>query len=591
MRKALLPVSIILLFGCAQQVAPTGGPKDETPPKILSETPVNLSTDFDSKQIVISFDEFIQLKSPAEQVVISPPMMKSPSYQLKQKSLVVKFEQELSPNTTYTINFGKAIADNNEANVLENYTYVFSTGSHLDSMQVKGKLVDAITGEPEKDALVMLYKNDSDSLPIDTIPDYFTRSLQDGSFLIKHVGNQPYKIFALKDENANYKFDSREEKIGFLDSLILPYAPPITVAPDTTASDLTAVVVIDSVATDTVIALKKMVGPTTPSYEMKMFLETDTSQFLKKSYCDYFGKLVFVYNRPVENLNIQMKGGYYKKEWMLKDYSSTGDTITIWTTDEVPDTLRLLLDAGKAEMDTVELTMKERTDELEVSGGSSGKGAMKKRKEKFALTGKFNPPQGRSPKPETLLSLVWNHPVTGMDLSRIKLYEDSVRVKYDINSTDPALRKFDITYAWKKGKNYRLLVLDSAFTDLYQLWNDTLETSFVGIDKEAFGELSLKITEAPKTQVVVELLNSANVVLDRKSITDKGVVLFGRLDPGKYHVQVVRDLNGNGMWDSGRYSQKRQPEPIKIIQKDSEVRANWNMELEWNPNESELLGY
>ncbi|MBP9152052.1 MAG: Ig-like domain-containing protein [Flavobacteriales bacterium] len=591
MRKALLPVSIILLFGCAQQVAPTGGPKDETPPKILSETPVNLSTDFDSKQIVISFDEFIQLKSPAEQVVISPPMMKSPSYQLKQKSLVVKFEQELSPNTTYTINFGKAIADNNEANVLENYTYVFSTGSHLDSMQVKGKLVDAITGEPEKDALVMLYKNDSDSLPIDTIPDYFTRSLQDGSFLIKHVGNQPYKIFALKDENANYKFDSREEKIGFLDSLILPYAPPITVAPDTTASDLTAVVVIDSVATDTVIALKKMVGPTTPSYEMKMFLETDTSQFLKKSYCDYFGKLVFVYNRPVENLNIQMKGGYYKKEWMLKDYSSTGDTITIWTTDEVPDTLRLLLDAGKAEMDTVELTMKERTDELEVSGGSSGKGAMKKRKEKFALTGKFNPPQGRSPKPETLLSLVWNHPVTGMDLSRIKLYEDSVRVKYDINSTDPALRKFDITYAWKKGKNYRLLVLDSAFTDLYQLWNDTLETSFVGIDKEAFGELSLKITEAPKTQVVVELLNSANVVLDRKSITDKGVVLFGRLDPGKYHVQVVRDLNGNGMWDSGRYTQKRQPEPIKIIQKDSEVRANWNMELEWNPNESELLGY
>ncbi|MCF8460089.1 MAG: Ig-like domain-containing protein [Flavobacteriales bacterium] len=588
MRKALLYVSILIFFGCAQQVAPTGGPKDETPPKILSETPANLSTDFDSKQIVISFDEFIQLKSPAEQVVISPPMMKSPSYQLKQKSLVVKFEQALSPNTTYTINFGKAIADNNEANVLENYTYVFSTGAHLDSMQVKGKLVDAITGEAEKDALVMLYKNDSDSLPIDTIPDYFTRSLEDGSFLIKHVGNQPYKIFALKDENANYRFDVREEKIGFLDSLILPYAPLVAVIPDTTASDSTAV---DSLATETDSPLKRMGGTPIPSYEMQLFVEADTSQFLKKSYCEYFGKLVFVYNRPVENLNIQMKGGYYKKEWMLKDYSSTGDTITVWTTDEVPDTLRLLLDVGKAEKDTVELTMKERTGELEVSSGSGGKRSMKKTKEKFTLKGTFNPPKGRSPKPETPLSLIWNHPVTGMDLSRIKLYEDSVRVKYDINSTDPALRTFDITYAWKKGKNYRLLVLDSAFTDLYQLWNDTLETSFVGIDKEAFGELSLKITEAPKTQVVVELLNFSNVVLERKSVTDKGVVLFGRLDPGKYHVQVVRDLNGNGTWDSGRYLQKRQPEPIKIIQKDSEVRANWNMELEWNPNESELLGY
>ncbi len=180
-----------------------------------------------------------------------------------------------------------------------------------------------------------------------------------------------------------------------------------------------------------------------------------------------------------------------------------------------------------------------------------------------------------------------NHPVIGMDLSRIKLYEDSVRVKYDINSTDPALRKFDITYPWKKDKHYRLLVLDSAFSDVYELWNDTLETSFVGIDKESFGELSLKITEAPKTQVVVELLSSSNVVLDRKSISDKGIVLFSRLDPGKYHVQVVTDLNGNGKWDSGRYSQKLQPEPIKVIQKDSDVRANWNMELEWNPNSVE----
>jgi len=584
MRKELLYLSILILFGCAQQVAPTGGPKDETPPKILSEIPKNLSTDFQSNQIVISFDEFIELKSPAEQVVISPPMLKSPSYQLKQKSLVVKFEQALSPNTTYTINFGEAIRDNNEGNVLANYTYVFSTGAHLDSMQVKGKLVDAITGEPEKDALVMLYKNDIDWLPLDTIPDFFTRSLEDGSFLIKHVGNQPYKIFALKDENANYRFDVREEKIGFIDSLILPYAPLMAVVPDTTVSDSTAV---DSIASGGKGSLKQMVGTPIPNYTIQLFVETDTTQFLKKSYCEHFGKLVFVYNRPVKNLQIDMKGGYYKKEWMLKDYNSIGDTITIWTTDQVPDTLRLLLDVGKADKDTVEIIMKERTDELEVSRSSSGKAGIKKMKEKFALTAKFNPQKGRSPKPQTPLSLIWNHPATGMDLSRIKLYEDSVRVNYDINSADPALRKFDITYAWKKDKHYRLLVLDSAFSDLYQLWNDTLETSFVGIDKEAFGELSLNITEAPKTQVVVELLNTANVVLERRPVNNKGNVLFSRLDPGKYHVQVVRDLNGNGFWDSGLYSQKRQPEPIKIIQKDTEVRANWNMELEWNPNTDE----
>jgi hypothetical protein len=179
MRNAFFTISILLLFGCAQQVAPTGGPKDKTPPGILAEIPANLSTEFSAKEIVISFDEYIQLTSPTEQVVISPPMLKSPSYKLNQKSLVLKFEQELTPNTTYTINFGEAIRDNNEGNILANYTYVFSTGAYLDSMQVKGKLIDAITGEPEKDALVMLYKSDIDSLPLNSLPDYFTRSSED----------------------------------------------------------------------------------------------------------------------------------------------------------------------------------------------------------------------------------------------------------------------------------------------------------------------------------------------------------------------------------------------------------------------------
>ncbi|MFT6210058.1 MAG: hypothetical protein ACJATE_000661 [Bacteroidia bacterium] len=586
MRKALIPILMLFLFGCAQQVAPTGGPKDETPPEILAEVPANLSTEFNASEIVILFDEYIQLKATSEQVVISPPMLKLPSYQLKQKSLVLKFEQELSPNTTYTINFGEAIRDNNEGNILANYTYVFSTGAYLDSMQVKGKLIDAITGEPEKNALVMLYKNDIDSLPLDSLPDYFTRSSEDGSFLIKHVGNQPYKIFALKDENANYRFDVPEEKIGFLDSLVLPYAPPVAVVPDTTVSDS---LVVDSALTDTISKSKRMSLPLIPSYEMRMFVETDTSQFLKKSYCEHFGKLVFVYNRPVEELKIEMKGGSLKKEWMLKDYGVFGDTITIWTTDQVPDTMSLLLDAGKAYKDTVELVMKERTEEVDASGNSSGKGAKRKKKEKFTLTAKFNPSKGRAPKPSIPLSLILNHPVVGLELSRIKLYEDSIRVKYDINSTDPALRKFDITYSWKKGSNYRLLVLDSAFTDLYQLWNDTIETTFKGIDKESFGELSLNVSESPKTQVVVELLNTSNVVLGRKPLNDKGVVLFNRLDPGKYHVQVVTDLNANAIWDSGRYSEKLQPEPIKVIQKDTEVRANWNMELEWNPNSEAKL--
>lgn len=582
MRKTLRYIAILMLFGCAQQVAPTGGPKDETPPKILKEIPANLSTDFNAKQIIISFDEFIQLKSTSEQVVISPPMLQPPTYQLKQKSLVVKFQQELAPNTTYTINFGEAIADNNEGNVLENYTYVFSTGAHLDSMQVKGRLIDALTGDPEPDALVMLYKNNNDSLPLDTIPDYFTRTLEDGSFHIKNVADQPFKIFALKDENANYRFDVPTEKIGFIDSLILPFTPPAPVVTDTLVSDSLKV---DSIPNDTLNTFKKSSGGTAfPSYDMRMFVEEDTTQFLKKAYCDYFGKLVFIYNRPIEHFNIKIDGVEFKKQWYLEDLSTSQDTITIWATDVVPDTMKLLVTADNNPRDTLEMTMKPRTDEIEVKSTAKGKGSKKRLSEKFALTAQFQPLAGRSPKPGGTLTLVWNHPVIGTDLSRVKLYEDSVRVMYDIEARDATLRKFSIRYPWKKDNNYHLLVLDSAFTDLYGLKNDTIETSFKGSDKEMFGELSLKITEQPQTQLLVELLNSSNVILDGRAISKKETIMYEKLDPGKYNLQVVTDLNRNGKWDSGRYSEKRQPEPIKTIQQGAEVRQNWNFELEWNPN-------
>lgn len=582
MRKTLRYISILMLFGCAQQVLPTGGPKDETPPKILKEVPANLSTDFNAKQIVISFDEFIQLKSTSEQVVISPPMLRSPSYQLKQKSLVVKFEQALAPNTTYTINFGEAIADNNEGNILKNYTYVFSTGAHLDSMQVKGRLIDAITGEAEKDALVMLYKNDIDSLPLDTIPDYFTRTLDDGSFHIKNVADQPYKIFALKDENANYRFDVPTEKIGFIDSLILPFTPPLSVTPDT--------LVTDSLKTDSVLvdSLQTRKGSASlPYYELQMFVEEDTTQYLKKAYCDYFGKLVFVYNRPVSTFELSLEDVEFKKQWKLEDFNSTRDTITIWTTVEVPDTMKCLVSIDGAKIDTVELNMKPRTEEIKLQSKSSGRGKGGKRgsSQKFELTATTQPATDRAPKPNTPLYLVWNHPVLDADLSRVKLYEDSVRILYDVDTRDPALRKFGISYEWKKDKNYRLLVLDSAFSDIYNLYNDTIETSFKGSDKEMFGELSLKITEKPNTGLLVELLNSANVSIETRMVSNAETVMFEKLDPGKYNLQVVVDRNQNGKWDSGRYSEKVQPEPIRVVQQGAEVRANWNFELEWNPNE------
>ena len=575
MRKGYLGIGIILLFGCAQQVAPTGGPKDETPPKIVSEEPANLSTNFSDKEIVIWFDEFIELRSPAEQIVISPPMMQSPSYQLRKKSLVIKFEQNLNPNTTYTINFGEAIRDNNEGNVLDNYTYVFSTGSHLDSMQVKGKLVDVLTGEPEADALVMLYKTNNDSLPLDTIPDYFTRTGEDGTYQLKNVANQAFKIFALKDENANYRFDVTTEKIGFIDSLIIPYYPNTVIVPDT--------IVSDSLVIDTVSRIKKTGSPLTPSYDMTLFVEEDTTQFLKKAYSDYFGKLVFVYNRPIKSFQVNMLDVTFKKQWMLSDLSASLDTMTVWVTDVVPDTMKLVVSVGNSSVDTVEILMKQYSESLQSSIKVKGQ---KRKEEKFALTATFQPVSGNSPKPNEPLVLIWNHPILGMDISSMKLYEDSSRVVYDIITTDSALRKFFITYPWKKGHNYKLVVHDSAFTDIYHLFNDSTANQFKGSEESMFGTLSLKIGSSLPFQLIVELLNSSQNLIERRIASKQETIKFSRLEPGKYDILIVEDKNRNGRWDSGRYIEKTQPEPIRIIESGAEIRANWDLELEWDPNGS-----
>jgi uncharacterized protein (DUF2141 family) len=577
MRQVNLIFGILMLFGCAQQVAPTGGPKDETPPKILGEIPANLSTNFTGKQIEIPFDEYIQLQSASEQIVISPPMLKTPTYQLRRKSLVIKFEQELAENTTYTINFGEAIVDNNEGNILKNYTYVFSTGAHLDSMEVKGKLTDVLSGEPEKDALVMLYKNDIDSLPLDTIPDYFTRTDESGHYHIKNIANQQYKIFALKDENANYKFDVPTEKIGFLDSLVTPFSIAKPTVRDST--------LVDSVAVDTTAANlldSKKAEVQIPSFDMVMFVEEDTTQFLKKAVCDHYGKLQFIYNRPVTNFDLSLKGFSSKKQWKLVDFNSSSDSITVWITDVVPDTMRCLIKVDSYPQDTIEIVMKPlseagKTSSVKVKG-------RKKEAEKFGLTAKFNPPKGRSPKPDEALQIVWNHPILGFDISKLKLYEDSVRVIYDVQTSDPSLRKFDIAYEWKKDRQYQLLVVDSAFTDLYNLWNDTIETGFRATGNDGFGSLVLVVAEAPIANVLVELISSSGQLIERKSVQGTGSFKFEKLLPGTYSIDVIHDRNANGKWDSGRYSEKLQPETIERVQSSAEVRGNWELELEWNPN-------
>jgi len=590
-------ITLLLLVSCAQIVTPTGGPKDETAPKVIGEFPANRSVNLKAKEIEIKFDEFIVFQQPNENVIISPPMRKNPEYRLKRKSLIIKLKEELTPDATYIINFGEAIRDNNEGNILNNYTYVFSTGAVLDSMELRGTLTDAITADPVEGAMLMLYANDVDSLPRTTLPDYFARTGKDGQFHITNIRNLPYKLFALKDQNTNYRFDVPDEMIGFVDTLVRPTPMQSATVVDSMLTTDSLAVRTDSLATaidsltvtspdSSAGGLKTKSGRMiTQVLNVRMFTEQDTTQFLKKSASEHYGKLMFVYNRPVSRFTALLPSGKvaFKKQWAIKEFSAKRDTVTLWTTDAAPDTLDLILNAD-GRRDTVQLVMKSREAALQQGKGSGKRGAQN-RTSKFALTLQTEPPTGRPPLPGTPLQLIWSHPVVDIDLAGIDLREDSIPVNFDLTSADTSLRRFSLFYPWKKGQKYDVVVMDSAATDIFGLRNDTIRLAFTGISAEELGDITLNITNLNGRQKLIELVNASKKTVATRTVRTDGPIQFTKLEAGKYAFVVVDDLNNNGRWDSGRYAYHLQPEPIFFLKTDIDVRANWQMELDWDANE------
>ena len=219
-QNRFLFILLLLLYGCAQIVAPTGGPRDVTPPAVVKEQPPQGTTNYTGKFIRITFDEFFTLNNPLENIIFSPPLTTTPNYKIKRKSLVIEWKDIFLPNKTYNIILSNAIKDYTEGNPLSIYQYAFSTGDEIDTASIQGTIINAETREPQKDLFIFLYDQFEDSLPIMAQPQYLTKSKADGSFQFKNITKGEYKIFALQDMNGNLRFDLPGEGIAFLDEPI-----------------------------------------------------------------------------------------------------------------------------------------------------------------------------------------------------------------------------------------------------------------------------------------------------------------------------------------------------------------------------------
>ena len=517
-------------WGCANIGTLKGGPEDKTAPKVVEEnsTP-NMQTNFTGRSFELEFDEYVKLQDAFNQVVVSPPLEHKPEVSLK-KGEIVRFEfddkEVLREDATYTINFGSAIKDITVGNTAENLRFVFSTGAFIDSLTVRGNIVDAFTGEPAPDILFMLYDNLADSVVRTERPFYFAKTGKDGSFIINNVKSDTFKIFALKDNNLNYKFD--------LDNEIIGYAEEPIIVSDSTRNTI----------------------------KVSVFEQTKPMRLLNKSLGNYgHVKLVFNQSDPKVDVTIQDVG--QKKYWHYEK-----DTINLWydLTDSID--WNIYVQSDTILNDTLLVDRLDRADFL------------KKSKLKAAANTII---KTSSQNPYLPMRIVFNHPLEKWDTSAIVLLEDTLKIRvYPEISIDEKNRKIvSFSYPWKEELPYTLQLFPTALTDLFGLQHDTILVNTKVKPKAQFGSLTLKMSGMKRdTNYVVRLLDGKKELVTNFFRSDSSYIHnYGYLSPGNYSIQIIEDVNGNNKWDPGNYDLKTQSERL-FFRKLDELRAGWDLESE-----------
>lgn len=550
LKIAFLLAFCLLLFACAKQVAITGGPKDITPPKLVESTPPNGSTNFTEEIIYVKFDEYVKLNSLNQKLIVSPPIEEEPDITIKGKGVKIVLDpSKLERNTTYSLNFNDAIADNNENNSLNSFVYAFSTGDQIDSLSFSGYVLDAFTKMPIEDAWVILHDVLNDTAIQTLPPAYITKVDKSGKFLIPFVRENDYRIYAITDNNYNYMFDIPEEGIAFLDTVFTPKVEKATT--------------IDSAGNETSSFENK------PSnIELLLFSESKQPQFIKSEKRVKPNYLEIIFNgTQYEEFSVKVADGensiIYSNEqpdtvqiWLKEENLINSDSVIVFIDYRDPiftDTLRndtlYFTNTDAAESDTlVELTI------------------------------------NTSKEPHKDLVIVSSSPAEDIDLNKIKLevIKDTIFSAVDFEIIRDSLNpiKLKVKSEFIEQSDYRLIYEDGFIKDINGLENigDTVEITV--LSSSEYGNLLLNFIDADKSYIL-QLMVGDKII--REEYSKNGVVEFSFIKPDSYKMRAIEDINDNKRWDAGDYSKRLQAEPVYYYPEEYEIRSNWNHDIEWNP--------
>ena len=509
----------------AQRVTPSGGFLDTIPPVFLRAAPENYSVNFNKEEIRIYFDEYIKLEKPQQQIIISPPMALKPEITplgSAQKYIRIRINDTLQKNTTYAVNFGNSVVDNNEGNPLPYFKYVFSTGSYIDSLSISGTVSDALLKEANPFISVMLYEINedfSDSLVYKDPPRYITNTLDSlKTFELSNLKEGAYQLIAVLDLNGDYKYNPGKEKIAFLDQ-------HINIPSDTTYN---------------LVMFKE---------ELAFKAERPKQEGLQKILIGFRGKvnldsLKFKFlNTPEENFDYRISKVTDK------------DSLYLWFKPQLQTDSLWMQVSSPNRIDTLQTRITEEPkDSLIISFEPSGNLDFGKKvflKSTIPLLEKN----------DSLIHILNKDSLAVNFTSELIPYQNSVLLKFDQNENE----------------TYSITALPGALTDFFNSTNDTIQAKIRTRAFSDYGNLSLNLQNIRKFPIIVQLTDEKGIIKAEKFSTSESSLRFELVSPGKYLIRVIYDSNENGKWDTGNYLLKTKPEEIIYFPDLLDIRPNWDI--------------
>ncbi|MBR2961755.1 MAG: Ig-like domain-containing protein [Alistipes sp.] len=601
----LLRTAVAMLFlgaffsRCANIMTPTGGPKDTLAPVIVTLNPDNFTTNFNAKKIYIEFNEYVQLKDQQKELFTSPAMKKMPLLSIRGKGIVITIRDTLRENTTYAIDLGSAVRDNNEGNPINAMRYVFSTGDKVDSLVCSGYTADSYKADSVSRTFIWFFAADSlpdtpdyDSTIFNRKPDVIARAQNNGIFIAQNLKPIDYRIYAFGDKNDNQLYEPGTDLVGLLDSTYNPAKMP------------DFAIWFDSL---------RMYPSAEPQLYFRMFTdEAFKAQRLVEAQRPQQKELKLFFNTAHPRIE-ELKLDSIPSNKILYDPRTVGkDTVSLWLNvpaENLPDTIKGEItyfrhDSIRQLTKTTE-PIKVFWKYIESKDEQKAREKEEKERKKAEEEGReYTPPTKPNPfkmtttaqgdvNPEKGVDFTLTYPAIAMDTTAIKLYQvngegqaaTETEVKHHFERDTLNMSHWYIRAKLKEATSYRLFFPKDAIEDVMGYKNDSTSNSFKTYDPEKFGRLVIRVRGVGDKRYIIQQTDSSSKTQQELTGVKSGKYTLNYIPASEIRIRIIEDTNNNGKWDAGNVVKRLQPERAEMYMNDMgedlfAIKANWDVELD-----------